>query len=317
MHYTVLGRTGLNVSVLGIGGGGYSKLGNTGKPGEDNGYSIIRKAIDNGVNIFDTAEGYGTENIIGKAVQESGAHNIVLCSKAGVGSPQHPRPVKDFVLAVENSLRQLRTDTIDLYQFHGIRKESYQRVADEYVPALIKLREKGSVRFFGITEAFEVDTTHAMLQLALQDDCWDTFMVGYNIFNFSARQSIFPLSRKKNIGILAMFAVRFGLVNPANFERVLSGMIDRQELTSEDVARSGLPGSLLTGAASLPDAAYRFCRHDPDINVVLCGTGSSQHLEANLNSITSPALTGEVLSRIQKLFDGIDSESAKSPDLCC
>ena len=103
MEYTTLGRTGLKVSVAGLGCGGFSRLGlGTGKS-EADAIAIIREALDLGVNLFDTAAAYGTEPVLGKALAGVPRDKVVICTKApfGISDPEvdagarrrQPRPL--------------------------------------------------------------------------------------------------------------------------------------------------------------------------------------------------------------------------------
>jgi aryl-alcohol dehydrogenase-like predicted oxidoreductase len=85
MEYTTLGRTGLKVSVAGLGCGGFSQLGlGTGKT-EAEAIGIIHAALDAGINIFDTAAAYGTEPVLGRALQSVPREQVVICTKAPFG----------------------------------------------------------------------------------------------------------------------------------------------------------------------------------------------------------------------------------------
>ncbi|MFX1590676.1 MAG: aldo/keto reductase, partial [Promethearchaeota archaeon] len=108
---------------------------------------------------------------------------------------------------------------------HGVILEDYDYLFSEIVPILQELRDDGKIRFIGITERFDFDTQHKMLQRALQDDVWDIMMVGFNILNQSARELIFPETIKKNIGVLIMFAVRLALSNPERLKEVIKELI--------------------------------------------------------------------------------------------
>src|SRR5947209_11518135 len=120
MEYTTLGRTGLKVSIAGLGCGGFSRLGlGTGKS-EADAIAIIRLALDLGVNFFDTAAAYGTEPVLGKAIKAVRREDVVIATKAPF-SLSSPRSTPENVVAsLENSLRQLDTDYVDVYQLHGV-----------------------------------------------------------------------------------------------------------------------------------------------------------------------------------------------------
>ena len=120
MEYTTLGRTGLKVSVAGLGCGGFSRLGlGTGKS-EADAIGIIRAALDLGVNLFDTAAAYGTENVLGKALQGVKREQVVICTKAPFGVSNPDATPEKAVASLDRSLSELGTDYIDVYQLHGV-----------------------------------------------------------------------------------------------------------------------------------------------------------------------------------------------------
>lgn len=311
MQKNELGRTGLKASVLGLGGGGYSRLGM--RESEEEAVRVVRRALDLGVNLFDTAEGYGTEPIFGRALRGTDRSQIILCSKA---SARHHSP-ESFRRCLEDSLRKLATDYIDVYQFHGLRAEDYDDAVQRLLPVLRQAREEGKIRFLGLTEAFEADTAHTMLQRALQDDGWDTVMVGCNILNFSASRTVFPVTLGKGIGVLGMFAVRHALANPENLALHLRALAAQGEIHPDASDADGLVRLLLAECDSLPEAAYRFCRHLPGLDVVLSGTGSVEHLEANVRAVNKPPLSEAALAHLRRIFGTVQSVSGKAPERPC
>jgi aryl-alcohol dehydrogenase-like predicted oxidoreductase len=320
MEYRTLGRTGLSVSVMGLGCGGHSRLGLAQQKGEENAIAIVQRARELGVNFIDTAEAYGTEQAVGKALAEGGEREkVILSTKV---SPKHDgtlRTAAQLQEAAEGCLRRLQTDYVDVLHLHGISAANYDYCVSELLPALHALRDAGKVRFVGITEAFASDPGHAMLTRAVQDDHWDVMMVGFNLVNQSARERVFAATREKNIGVLDMFAVRRALGSPDALRVLLEdlrarGLFDADPLDEgTDEGGGGEPlGFLLRGenaAEDLPDAAYRFCRDEPGVHVVLSGTGSVAHLEANAQSLSRPPLPPEAVARLRRLFAGIDSVS--------
>ncbi|WP_437707332.1 aldo/keto reductase [Sorangium sp. So ce448] len=212
MNRIILGRTGLEVSVLGLGAGGDSRLG-SGRIAEAESLRLVRAAVERGVNFIDTAEAYGTEGLIGKALREVPRDSVVLSTKKTTRLEAPLRP-EDVVSSLHGSLERLGTDHVDIYHLHGVLPDQYADLRERIVPVLLRLREQGKIRFLGITEAFAADPTHATLEQALRDDVWDVVMVGFNLLNQSARARVFPLTRAKDIGTLIMFAVRRALSRP-------------------------------------------------------------------------------------------------------
>ncbi len=143
MEYTTLGRTGLKVSVAGLGCGGFSRLGlNTGGT-VASAIAIIHAALDQGVNLLDTAAPYDTEAVVGKAIRSVPRDSVVIATKASVirgGQRWSPERV---VASLDNSLRQLGIDCIDVFQLHAIPPSAYDYVRDVIAPALLREKERG------------------------------------------------------------------------------------------------------------------------------------------------------------------------------
>lgn len=317
MDYTTLGRTRLRVSVAGLGAGGHSRLGQFYGRSASQSAAVVHAALDVGINLIDTARVYGTEPVIGEALRGK-REQVVLCTKSHVAehpfSPDKRRWLEPRELRerVEQSLENLHTDYIDVFQMHGIEPAQYDESVARAVPVLERLREEGKIRFLGITERFAVDTGHAMLSRAARDDCWDVMMVGFNLLNPSARTRVLEATRAKNIGVLDMFAVRRALTSEETLKRALQAAAADGRLPAERIGER--PLAFLTeqcGAASLAEAAYRFCRHEPGVDVVLTGTGSVEHLRENAASITKPALPADCLERLEALFGDLDTLSGE------
>jgi len=310
MDYTILGRTGLKVTVMGIGCGGPSRVGQRAGRTEAESVDIVRQALDAGINFIDTSERYGTEEIVGKAIKGIDRGSVVLSTKKGTRERITPDDVRK---SLEGSLKRLGTDYVDIYHLHGVILPDYHYLVSEIAPTLQKMRQQGKIRFIGITERFSPDPQHLMLQRALQDDIWDVMMVGFNMLNQSARDRVFAKTIDKNIGVLIMFAVRLALSRPERLNQVIAELIDRKQVDPSDIDESDPLGFLIHegGAVSLPDAAYRFCRYEPGTHVTLSGTGNPNHLKVNIESFYRPPLPHEDRMKLEHIFRNVDSVSGQ------
>ncbi|MCA9915069.1 MAG: aldo/keto reductase [Anaerolineae bacterium] len=177
------------------------------------------------------------------------------------------------------------------------------------MPVLQDMQQQGKIRHIGVTEAWNGDKEHTMLQRALKDDIWDVFMVGFNLLNQNARETVLQPCIEKNIGTLMMFVVRRALSLPDYFKEVLQGLIDSGELDPADINMDNPLGYLTADgiAESIPDAAYRFCRYEPGVHVTLSGTGNPKHLQENIASLQRPPLPPETVERLKHIFRNVRS----------
>lgn len=309
MQQVRLGRTDAMVSVVGLGCGGHSRLGMARGASEEDAARIVSHAIDRGVTFIDTARAYGTEGAVGRAIRGYDRTSLYISTKSWVGdggahgNPRLLTPA-EFAANLDDSLRHLGTDYVDLFHFHGVSAAQLPHVIEILLPEVQRQQQAGKVRHVGLTEIFRFDTGHAMLQQAVPTGLFDVVMVGFNLLNQSARRVVFPHTQALDIGTLIMFAVRRGLSSvthaaEAVAELVARGEVDAGALNPDD------PFDFLSAdprIASQIEAAYRFCRHEPGAHVVLTGTGSTAHLDENIAAILAPPLPREVQERVEQVF---------------
>jgi aryl-alcohol dehydrogenase-like predicted oxidoreductase len=307
MQTVRLGRTGLTVSVAGLGCGGHSRLGMARGKDVHHAADMVRRALDLGITFIDTARAYGTEEAVGLGVKGRRGE-AVISSKAGIGRGAELMSAADLARYVDDCLRKLDTTYVDLFHLHGVTPAQYPHARDVMVPELQRQQAAGKLRFLAISEQFGGDTGHAMFRQCLADDLFDVVMVGFNILNPSARERVFPVTREKDVGTLIMFAVREALSRPDELKKVVGELMARGEVDPGAVDADDPLGFLGDGHAVV-ESAYRFCRHEPGANVVLTGTGDPEHLKANVAAIQQPPLPPEVLTRLDSVFGRVDSVS--------
>src|SRR5438309_3029456 len=126
MEFTTLGKTGLEVSVAGLGCGGPSRLGmRNGPQSANHAIALVKQALDLGVNFIDTAQNYGTEPIVGKAIAGVPRDRVIISTKKTLPAADHPSPEDEIKKGVEQSLKHLGTDYIDVYHLHGVEPKDY------------------------------------------------------------------------------------------------------------------------------------------------------------------------------------------------
>jgi aryl-alcohol dehydrogenase-like predicted oxidoreductase len=315
MQYTTLGRTGLRVSVAGLGCGGFSRLGlGTGQSAE-HASGIVRQAIDLGVTLIDTAAVYGTEEIVGTALRGIDRDSVVVCTKASKPAGDLDFTAGKVIESLDASLRRLGLDYVDVFQIHAVPPAAYGHVRDAVVPALLRQRDAGKFRFLGITETAPNDPEQVMLNQAARDDIWDTAMVAFHLMDQVARTQVFPHTIARRIGTLMMFAVRSIFARPAQLADTMKALVADGKVPAWLSETQNPLGFLIhpDGASTLTDAAYRYVRHEPGVDVVLFGTGDPAHLETNIQSILKPPLPEADLARLKELFSHLRGVGLEAP----
>jgi aryl-alcohol dehydrogenase-like predicted oxidoreductase len=302
MEYRPLGKTGLMVSVAGLGCGGNSRLGLDRSASFDDCVAVVRTAVDLGVNFLDTAEAYGTEEIVGAAARCYDRDRLVISTKAIFKAGEDTG--ETVTRRVEAGLRRLGLDYVDIFHFHAVHPAAYQYHRDVLAPALIKLKERGKVRHIGITETSPNDPEQRMLSQAIEEAPWEVTMLAYSLMNQGARHRIFPVARRRGIGTLLMFVVRNIFSNAAYRRDVFAELVERGHLAPSILAAGDPLGFLVSeGAAeSITDAAYRYARHEQGADVILFGTGNKAHVKDNVDSILRSPLPPSVIERLHATF---------------
>jgi aryl-alcohol dehydrogenase-like predicted oxidoreductase len=317
LQYNVLGRTGLRVSVAGLGCGGNAQLGLGYGKSEDEAVALVKGALDAGINFFDTSEAYLTEPILGRALAGVARDRAIVCTKSRYrdrGGNLHPP--KTVIANLETSLRRLATDRVEVFLLHGVLPQHYDYALRELAPALIRAKEQGKIRHLGVSEFPSHDPEHAMLASALNDSIWEVIMFGFHMMHQRARTAVLPRAMAQDVGTVVMYAVRNIFSRAGVLPQTMRELAEKGEVPATLASDDPL-GFLIHdgGAASLTDAAYRFARHEPGVHVVLFGTSNPAHLEANVTSLLSPPLPAADLERLHTLFGGLHGVGLDLPDI--
>jgi len=305
MEYRALGRTGLSVSVVSLGTGRPSRLGQGSGVPEEDARRLVRRALDLGINLIDTAAGYGeSEAILGRALREVPPESYVIATKFGPydGDRLKSDPA-ELTRSLERSLRRLGREAVDLFQLHGVLPGSYREVMERFYPEMERAKAAGKARFLGITERFFADPGHAMLETALADDCFDTVMLKYGILNQVAAHRVLPMAAERNVGVLNVAAVRVKLSDPAQLEALIADWKAAGKIPADALPDSDPLGFLVHGDVdSVVSAGYRFAAAPAAISTVLTGTASRDHLEKNVRALLGPPLPEADAARLRALF---------------
>jgi aryl-alcohol dehydrogenase-like predicted oxidoreductase len=318
MHYTTLGKTGLKVSVAGLGCGGNSRIGQGAGLSEAESIALVRAALDLGVNFIDTAAIYGTEGIVGKAIKGRPRESVVISTKSHVNAfdGSTAAPAGDVIASLDASLRALDTAYIDVFHLHGLSPKVYDHAMAEVVPALLREQAKGKFRHLAVSETAPRDPGHSMLERAVEEPVWEVFMLAFHMMNQNARNHLLQRTLANKVGTLCMFAVRNIFSRPGLLRQTMADLAAAGKLLPGPADAADPLGFLVHegGAESIIDAAYRFARHEPGIDVVLFGTSSADHLKANIASILRPPLPADDVAKLYTLFGHLTGVGLDLPD---
>ena len=241
MHYTTLGKTGLKVSVAGLGCGGNSRIGLGTGLTEAQSIALVREALDLGVNFLDTAAAYETEGIVGKAIKGRPRDSVVISTKSHATSGRaRARQSRQFAAPARHRLRR---------HLPPARPGSgaYDTAMAEIVPALLREKEKGKFRHLAVSETGPRDPEHTMLARAVEERSWEVFMLGFSMMHQNARKRLLPRTREKGVGTLCMFAVRNIFSKPEVLKKTFA----------ELAAEGKVPASLAAGDNPLGSSCTR------------------------------------------------------------
>ncbi len=319
MEFTTLGPAHGRASVIGLGTGGPSRVGLGYGHTEEKAVAVVQEALRLGVNVIDTAQGYGSEGVVGQALAHQSADlsrsDLTLCSKAACQRNMQPRPWAEFKSAVYASLDKMGLEYLDVYYIHALYAEHVDHALQVTLPGLQDLKREGVIRSVGISEHFNSDTRHETLLRVMREEpeLVDVLMVGFNILNPSARRALLPLCLQHNVGVTCMFAVRQAFSQSAVLSRIVGELTETGQVDSCKVDVSDPLGFLMVEghAASVTEAAYRYCRHEPGIDVVLSGTGNIEHLRENVECILLPPLPPAAKERLDDMFGQVDTVSGQ------
>ena len=309
MLYRTLGRTGLNVSLLSYGTGGPRMFGQNEGMERSGQVAIVRRCIDLGVNLFDTAKGYeNSESILGECLKGIPRDSYHLITKWRF--EEAPTGPQERVLAdsIEDSLRTLGTDHIEIYMLHGLTDEWYDDGVERYYPILERSREQGKIGAIGLSTQFMVDAPQdgALISLTRNPDLWDVMMVKYGILNQYAVKEILPLSLKHDVGIVNMAAARIRLPDPDLLEQTVAEWKENGYLKPDSLPEKDPLGWLVhDDVESVVAAGYKFAADHPAIGTVLTGTSNLDHLEQNARALERPSLDEADSQRLIDVFNHI------------
>ena len=320
MKFRTLGRTGLRVSLASLGTGGARQFGQNSGLSASEQDSLVATAINQGINLFDTSAAYGdAESILGRSLASHPRDSYFLATKwpqekhAPDGSEIAQSP-HDLVDGVEASLLRLRTDYIDVMQFHGLKLSYYNELVERFAPVMDRLRTEGKVRFWGFSEWASRDHDHEAVIHALKrnPELWDTVMFKYNLLSQSAAVRALPAAIEHDVGVMVMAPVRKTLPDPVALEARFQRWKSLGEIAPDEVPDEKPLDWLLHGdVRSIPEAAYKFASAHPAVSSVLSGTADVSHLADNVTALNGAPLPESDFARITSLLGNISDPVAE------
>ena len=310
MHYRTLGRTGLRVSLLSQGTGGPSQFGQHRGATQAEQDRLIHKCLDLGINLFDTHEGYGdSEEILGRSLSGIPRDRYVLVTKWTYPRDGDPTAdPEDLARSVENSLRRLNTDHIDVMMLHGLLDEHHDMAVEKYGPVFERLREQGKIghRGFSLRYIVDPDQSGALAGLTRAPEVWDVVMLKFGILNQWMAREVLPLALAHNVGILNMASVRIRLPKPDLLEETIAEWKTRGLLSRDSIPdRDPLGWLVHNDVESVISAAYKFAADHPAIASVITGTSNLLHMESNVRTMERPYLREADRVRLERIFGHI------------
>ena len=324
MLYRTLGRTGIKVSPYALGAMMFGAA--IGNPDHDDSIRIIHKALDAGINFIDTADGYSageSEEIVGKALKGR-RDSVVLATKfnrpMGEDPNQRGASRRWIMTAVENSLRRLQTDHIDLYQIH---RPDPDTDIEETLSALSDLIHSGKVRAIGSSTMPASDIVEAQWVAERRGlERFHTEQPTYSILNRGIEAEVLPVAQRHGMGTLVWSPLARGMLTgrvrkdqQTDLHRVamLSSLRDERRI---DAVEQLIP---LAEEAGLPmtHLAIAFAIAHPGVTSAIIGPRTMEHLE-DLLAGAEVTLTDEILDRIDTIVPpgtnvGMPDESAYLP----
>ena len=310
-----LGKTGLRVSEIGFGGWaiGGSGFGNSyGETDDAVSRAAIRKALELGVTLFDTADVYGhghSEALLGEVLAGWSGSAPVIVTKGGINFYRRDRTLEQdwtplaLAHAAQQSLHRLRRETLDVFLLMNPPVEELDRW--KVWETLDALKRSGKIRFTGVSVAEPPDGVW-LLEQRLPVDVLE---VGVSLFYQGAFAELLPLARKRGVGILAREPLAYGfLTGKYTSDAVFPDGDIRADLPPEYVlAMSETAGRLdflrRGGVRTLSQAALRFVLDDSGIASVIVGIKTPAQVEENCAAVSVPPIDAAEREQIAGAFD--------------
>jgi aryl-alcohol dehydrogenase-like predicted oxidoreductase len=286
MIYQQLGKSNLQISRIGF---GCMSL----KPADSQSEKVLQRAIELGINYFDTADLYdkgANEELLGKVLKQKRSQ-IVLATKAGnqwrpdkTGWDWNPR--KEYILeCAEQSLKRLQTDYIDLFQLHG---GTMNDPIDETIEAFEQLLKEGKIRYYGISSI-----RPNVIRYWSQHSNIVSVMTQYSLLDRRPEEETLDLLKQRNIGIVIRGSVAQGLLVNKQPKAYLN-------YSDEEVKQAAKAIQSISDIQRTPaNTAVQFVLHHPAVTSAIVGMRTLEQLEETVQTINAPNLSDNEIERLK------------------
>lgn len=312
MRHRMLGRTGIRVSEIGLGGLFVSAWGSD----RSDAVQAVRRGLELGINYVDTAPAYfDSEDVLGESLDGT-VHPYILSTKLG-GRPEpfDPLDKKQLRRSVDTSLKLLKRDTIDILMIHEPdRPGQYDWFTDwenfhgPVCELLTELKAEGIVRYTGLggTTAY---TLPAIMATGIYDVVLTAF--NYSLLWQEARYTVIPEAIKQNMGIIVGSPLQQGALAECYTDQVENGAPWLSPARRDQF--KSLYALVADLKISLPELAIRWVITNPFISTVLSGVRSVQEIEQNTEYVKAGPLSKAVMSQVQQIADLVPFRPFEEP----
>jgi aryl-alcohol dehydrogenase-like predicted oxidoreductase len=311
MEYREFGRTGWKVSAISTGTWAMGSL--WGSVNESESLAALNKALDLGVNFFDTADVYGSEHLLGK-LRKQRHEPFYVATKMGMQVNPDPRGYtrKNMAAFVESSLRQLQLETIDLMQLHCPPITAYNAETFGILDELVK---QGKLRHYGVSVEKIEEAKKAVEFPGVQ-----SVQMIFNIFRQRPIDDFFPQAKERKVGIIARVPLASGLLSGKMTSKTAFGRDDHRSFNREGAAfdkgetfsgvdyETGLKAveelrPLIPTGITMAQMALRWILMFPEVTCAIPGAKRPTQAEDNVRAVNLPPLTDFTMEKIHEVYN--------------
>lgn len=318
LNHRTLGKTGFSISEISL--GTWQVGGKWGEPfSHQNADRILNAAVDAGINFIDTADVYGdgeSEKAVGRLVRSRPGEHIYVATKCGRRLQPHtaaayqPAALRGFV---EDSLRNMQLETLDLVQLHCPPTEVYYR--PEIFELFDQLKQEGKIQHLGVS----VEKVEEGLK-ALEYPNVTTVQVIFNMFRQRPAELLFKEAQRRNVGLIVRVPLASGLLTGKFSPQTTFAPDDHRQFNRDGAAfdkgetfsgvdyHTGLAAveelkKVFPGQPNLAPLALRWILMFPEVSCIIPGASRPEQLASNLQAEALPALTPEQMAAVRDIYD--------------